>query len=189
MIKPDLKKVSIEDYPREWTVPTFFELGSLTLPFQKIVNLYGVPRYKEVNPALFTIITFPYLFGVMFGDVGHGSVLFVLGLIWCCMASKFEKDPSFGAQACYHLRYIILLMGFFSTYIGFIYNEFFAISIPMFNSCYKVENKPNDSDYFPSNIERGLIKGNLIGAQAKDCVYPLGIDWVWSYAESSKLEV
>ena len=32
---------------------------------------YGVPRYKEANPMIFTIVTFPFLFGVMFGDVGH----------------------------------------------------------------------------------------------------------------------
>ena len=40
---------------------------SITSVFQGIVNTYGVPRYGEVNPALFYIATFPFLFGVMYG--------------------------------------------------------------------------------------------------------------------------
>jgi V-type H+-transporting ATPase subunit a len=48
--------------------------------FQLIVNTYGVPRYKEVNPSIFTIITFPFFFSVMFGDIGHGLCIFAYGL-------------------------------------------------------------------------------------------------------------
>ena len=41
-----------------------------------MTNIYGVPKYKELNPGIFNSITFPFLFGVMFGDVGHGLMLF-----------------------------------------------------------------------------------------------------------------
>ena len=48
--------------------PTYFKLNKFTASFQAIVDGYGVPRYGEINPAAFTIITYPFLFGVMFGD-------------------------------------------------------------------------------------------------------------------------
>lgn len=60
--------------------PTKFKNNSFTMIFQEIVNTYGIPRYKEINPAYFTIITFPFFFGMMFGDIGHGFLLFFFGL-------------------------------------------------------------------------------------------------------------
>ena len=61
--------------------PTYLKVNDFTMPFQMIVSEYGVPRYLEINPGLFTIITFPFMFGVMFGDIGHGSLILILS-IW-----------------------------------------------------------------------------------------------------------
>jgi V-type H+-transporting ATPase subunit a len=63
------------------TPPTFFKTNKLTVVFQGIVDTYGAPRYGEANPALFSIMTFPFLFGVMYGDVGH-AVLLTLASAW-----------------------------------------------------------------------------------------------------------
>ena len=57
--------------------------NEFTSPFQEIVNTYGTPSFKEANPTVFTIITFPFLFGVMFGDIAHGTILFVCAALLC----------------------------------------------------------------------------------------------------------
>jgi len=44
-----------------------------------LVNIFSIPKYREINPALFTVVTFPIQFGIMFGDMGHGG-------LWLCIA-------------------------------------------------------------------------------------------------------
>ncbi len=53
--------------PHHASPPTYFKTNKFTASYQGIVDTYGVPRYKEVNPGLFTIISFPFLFGIMYG--------------------------------------------------------------------------------------------------------------------------
>jgi len=92
-----------------------------------------VPLYKEVNPAVFAGVTFPFLFGVMFGDVFHGVILTVFAAVLCF--KDFEKGSAL--HALKHIRYLLLLMGIFSTYCGYIYNDFTSIPLQTFGpSCY-----------------------------------------------------
>eukprot|EP00916_Digyalum_oweni_P022842 GHVL01037825.1.p1 GENE.GHVL01037825.1~~GHVL01037825.1.p1 ORF type:complete len:812 (-),score=87.46 GHVL01037825.1:737-3172(-) len=105
--------------------PTYIRTNDLTSPFQEIVDTYGVPRYREANPALFAIVTFPFLFGIMYGDVGHGGLLFLFGLYLVFYSKKSPSLSSF-----YPYRYLIAMMGFFAFYAGLIYNDFLSLPIP-----------------------------------------------------------
>jgi V-type H+-transporting ATPase subunit a len=72
--------------------PTYFKLNAFTWPFQEFVNTYGVPNYQEVNPALFTAATFPFLFGIMFGDVGHGLLLTFAAAYLCLKSEELQTS-------------------------------------------------------------------------------------------------
>jgi V-type H+-transporting ATPase subunit a len=67
---------------------------------------------------------------MMFGDMGHGSILL------CVAIYLVMKGDNEGAGA---MRYLLLLMGMFAVYCGLIYNEFFALPINLFQSCYQVD--------------------------------------------------
>ena len=89
--------------------------------------------YKEVNPAIFANVTFPFLFGVMFGDIGHGGLVLITGILLCIFDEKIKKGPLAIASK---MRYLALTMGLFAFFNGWIYNEYFAIPLNIFGSCY-----------------------------------------------------
>lgn len=143
--------------------PTYFKTNKITKVFQKIVDTYGVPRYGEVNPALFSIVTFPFLFGVMYGDVGHGLILTAAAaymLIKEADLAKSDLGEIFTSErqewgggrrgalegsssqplslpvpaVAFKGRYMLFMMGCFSVYCGIIYNDLFSIGMTGFGT-------------------------------------------------------
>ncbi|XP_041629483.1 V-type proton ATPase 116 kDa subunit a3 [Vulpes lagopus] len=165
--------------------PTLIRTNRFTASFQGIVDAYGVGRYQEVNPAPYTIITFPFLFAVMFGDVGHGLLMFLFALAMVLA----ENQPAVKTaqneiwQTFFSGRYLLLLMGLFSIYTGFIYNECFSRATTIFSSGWSVAAMATQSDWSDTFLaEHPLLTldPNVTGVFLGP--YPFGIDPVWSLA-------
>jgi len=152
--------------------PTLFRGNEFTHAFQMITNTYGIPAYKEANPALLSIISFPFLFGVMFGDIMHGALMTIFAS-WLCWT---KREPGTLAGALGEGRYLFLLMGIFAFYNGLLYNDFSSASTETFGkSCYttltpKKEDPHSVYAYRPSREEDPV---------AAECVYPFGMDPIW----------
>jgi V-type H+-transporting ATPase subunit a len=157
--------------------PTYIKTNEYTAPWQDVINTYGVPRYQEANPALISVVTFPFIFGMMYGDVGHGSMLFLVGVFLVLYGEKFR----YTVPALCEARYLVLSLGFFATFAGFMYNDMFSIGLPMFASRWDCQ------------IGTGLESppaANFDGANSGGPgPYPFGLDWCWIGASNELLFV
>lgn len=160
--------------------PTFNRTNKFTRGFQNLIDAYGVASYREANPALYTIITFPFLFSVMFGDCGHGLIMTLFGLYMIILEKKFMAHKSNNEiwNIFFAGRYIILLMGLFSIYTGLIYNDVFSKSINLFGSSWYIQ-------YDVSTIrENGFLQLDPAKADYAQTPYIFGMDPVWVLSEN-----
>ena len=157
------------------TPPTYNRINKFTEGFQTIIDAYGTAKYTEVNPGLPTIVTFPFLFAVMFGDFGHGLIMTCAATAMIYYERRLQKqklDELF--SMAFFGRYIMLLMGIFSMYTGLIYNDAFSKALSLFPSQWE----------WPHDFE----EGTAIEATLKDGYrYPFGVDWAWHDTENELL--
>lgn len=93
--------------------PTKLLNPGLFKPFEMFIRMYGLPAYNEVDPTILIGLTYSFLFGFMFGDVGQGLFLLIGGLF----LYRFKKLS---------LAAIISCCGFFSTIFGFLFGSIFG---------------------------------------------------------------
>ena len=180
--------IDVKDYGM--ARPTYINVNDLTYPFQEIVNQYGIPNYFEINPGYFTIITFPFLFGIMFGDMGHGLILLIITIYLFYLANKGRRNNVINSdilpqnnfeqnildsnedsmlKSCVQFRYFFLICSIFAIFCGLMYNEFFSIPLDFFGTCY-------------NQVKDGMLilnKTKIDEDNVKKCVYPIGLDPSW----------
>lgn len=157
--------------------PTYLKTNKFTEGFQTIVDAYGTATYQEVNPAVPAMVTFPFLFAVMFGDFGH-AVIMLFAALAMIYWEKPLKTTTFELFAMvFYGRYITLVMAAFSLFTGLIYNDTFSKSMTLFDSAWTFK-KPE-----------GWQEQRLVSATLNDdgYRYPFGLDWAWRGAENALL--
>lgn len=104
----DEKHASVDAGP-----PTKLKNPRFFRPFEMYIRMYGLPAYNEIDPTIFVALTYSFIFGAMFGDVGQGLLLLIGGFILYRV-----KKMSLAA--------IISCAGFFSTIFGFMFGSIFG---------------------------------------------------------------
>lgn len=149
--------------------PTLIETNSFTYSFQCLNDAYGIPNYNELNGGAF-YCTYPFLFGVMFGDMGHAFFYFLAAiavLILDPIIRKKRIDLGDIGGSLFDFKWLLFFASICAFYCGFIYDEMFGLPVDFFGSRYK-QNTTN-----PMYWEK------------KDAsVYPFGIDPVWFFKDN-----
>lgn len=104
----------------EREIPVLLKHPRLLRPFQMLVAAYGLPGYRDLEPTLFVAITFLGMFGMMFGDIGHGGVLAVGGLLGVLYGTS-RKVRDGGV--------LLTAAGAASIVFGFVYGECFGFEL------------------------------------------------------------
>ncbi len=101
--------------------PTRIRHNRFVKPFEEITRLYGLPHYDELDPTSVLAFTFPLVFGLMFGDIGHGMVLLFGGL---ALGKLIKND-----QSMKNLCWILAACGVGAIFAGALFGEFFGMEL------------------------------------------------------------
>jgi V/A-type H+/Na+-transporting ATPase subunit I len=101
-------------------VPTLLRNSSLFRPMEALVTTYGTPGYREIDPTAILGITFVVMFGSMFGDLGHGLVLALVGALLA-----YSAIPKLGGQTA--MGQILIACGISSAVFGLLYGSLFGM--------------------------------------------------------------
>ena len=99
-------------------VPTKLRNPRIVRPFQFIVSTFGFPDYGEIDPTILVAISFTIMYGMMFGDVGHGAMLGIFGA-WLLMRRKAGRVAA-------NLGGILIAAAVSSMVFGILYGSVFG---------------------------------------------------------------
>jgi len=118
-------RVTIEenpaDTPAHHRVPTLLRNAKFFRPMEMLVSTYGLPAYNEIDPTPLVAITFVLMFGVMFGDLGHGLVVALAGVLLAVGSKPSSSGSMSGAGR------ILAACGVSSALFGLLYGSVFGV--------------------------------------------------------------
>ncbi len=112
--------VEVSEPDEEETPPTLVVNPKVTQPLEALTTTYGTPHYREIDPTSIVAVTFPFIFGFMFGDIGQGLILTLVGIF---MGFKMKKLSDKGRK----LGRTLILCGIMATLVGFMYGSMFGL--------------------------------------------------------------
>jgi len=112
------RRILIETHPivKDDKVPVELKNPPMVKSFQFFLDLYALPKYKEIDPSSFLFLTFPLLFGFMLGDMGYGLVTLVI--FWLLKKRMPQFKDFFN---------ILIFSSLATIYFGAIFAEFFGL--------------------------------------------------------------
>jgi V/A-type H+-transporting ATPase subunit I len=100
-------------------IPVSLRHGAFARAFEPLVLSYGAPLYGSIDPTPIVAVFFTLLFCVMFGDVGQGLCLFLLGLLASNKKIKFfDNYRNFAAP--------LKIIGIAAMAAGLLYGSVFS---------------------------------------------------------------
>ena len=143
--------------------PVRLKNNKFSKPFELFVNMYSLPSYDDIDPTSLVAITYTLLFGIMFGDLGQGLVLALLG--W-----YLGKYKNMG------LGKVMTRIGFSSAVFGTLYGSVFGyeeLLDPMYKSLFGLATKP--IHVFDTDTTNMLL-GGAIGVGALLIIISISIN-------------
>ncbi len=114
---------------KESDPPTLLRYPAFTSVFTIFASLgraFGMPNYHEIDPTIFFLASFPLIFGMMYGDIGHGILLLAAALALYRLSRRVKTRP--GSITNYALvgSPLLMLCAVSSIFFGFMYGEVFG---------------------------------------------------------------
>lgn len=120
------------DTSKKHLPPVKLKNNRFAKPYEQFIEMYGLPEYRQFDPTMFVAITYTLIYGLMFGDLGHGILLALAGAI----LYKFKK---------FSLGPIMVRCGISACFFGVLFGSFFGYEEalnPFYKSVFKLDEKP-----------------------------------------------
>ena len=131
--------------------PVMLDTPNLFKPFEELIENFSYPSYNEMNPTILFAFTFLLMFGMMFGDIGHGAVLCIAGYFILQNKKKLKI-----------LGKILISTGMSAILFGILYGSFFGFHNLIPHLLFSPMENINSILYFSLTIGIAIISLSMV---------------------------